>query len=136
MVQRFRFSLPIGHLSPYGYADQVQCEEQLFSQTSQNSNYCLKHIYSLLFGRNSTPPTCCSHRGRPLTQCTQYVKGLLFSQLHVLVSLGQVNYIGYSMFHLVLQHDLWEIVSSLQFMPGQNDTSWSEEEKLLVYLQR
>lgn len=37
------------------------------------------------------------------------------------------------MFHLALQHDLWESVSSHQSMPGQNDTSWSEEERLYLF---
>lgn len=133
MVQRFSFSLPIGNLNPNGYADLVQCEQQLFSQTSQNSNYCLKHIYYFAFLAETAPPTCCSHRGHPLAQCAHYVKGLLFSQLHVL---GQVNYISYSMFHLALQHDLWESVSSHQCMPGQNDTSWREEERLYLFTQK
>lgn len=133
MVQRFSFSVPIRRLSPHGFAEQVQCVEQLFSQTSQNSNYCLKHIYFFALWQKLCTTNVLLPQGTYIKTVCHYVKGLLFSQLHVFVSLGQVNYIVYSMFHLVFQRDSWESVSSLQFMPGQNDTSQSEEERLYLF---
>lgn len=129
MVQRFSFSVPIGRLSSYGFADQVQCVQQLFAHTSQNSNYGLKHISFFALWQKLCTTNVLLPQGTCIKTVCHYVKGLLFSQLHVLVNLGQINYIGYSMFHLVFQRDSWESVSSLQFMPGQNDTSQSEEEK-------